>query len=51
MANRIILFNVDVLGPYWGHVWAILGCEYERQKQAKMSENKQKQVKTGFMKS
>ena len=24
MPNRGILFNVQLLGPYWGHVWAIL---------------------------
>ena len=25
MPNRRILFNVEFLGPYYGHVWAILG--------------------------
>ena len=25
MPNRRIIFNFELLGPYWGHVWAILG--------------------------
>ena len=25
MLNRRVFFNVQLLGPYWGHVWAILG--------------------------
>ena len=25
MPNRIILLNEQLLGPYWGHVWTILG--------------------------
>ena len=25
MPNRRILFKVQLLGPYWGHIWAILG--------------------------
>ena len=26
MAKGGVLLNVELLGPFWGHVWAISGC-------------------------
>ena len=25
LVSKRILFNLDLVGPYWGHVWAIFG--------------------------